>query len=221
MLVQSLTLLVSLPVDLILPVNISRPERNLLFTLVPFDGVEDSNGNLHDGYEILFRGDFGDYVLDKYSATLLNKNQILVKMPCVSEGYLKCYSRAHSALKQSGDPRYCERSEQANNVLRRAIIDDDTRNEMQILLQFPKDIVFTTDYYTDKNNGMLNCELIPFEAEHKVNGKTVSRWIDMVQWKVAKYENPRRNTRDVTSAKQPIGMSKIQAAMNRMSMGSS
>jgi hypothetical protein len=66
-------------VDVIISVNQNEPQRNILFTVVPFHNVKDGKGDLHNGYEIILKGNIGNYIQDKYKAMLVNKNEVLWK----------------------------------------------------------------------------------------------------------------------------------------------
>jgi hypothetical protein len=86
-------------VDIIISVNQNEPERNILFTVMPFHDVEDHNGDLHNGYEIILKGDLSDYIQDKYMATVANKNEVLLELPCASASYLKSFGDGLAHLK--------------------------------------------------------------------------------------------------------------------------
>jgi hypothetical protein len=207
---------------LVINVNTVFPERNILFLVAPFTDVEDSNGDLINGYEIVFNGDFGDYIADNYKAKLLNENEVLIELPCVSKSYVRGFNDAFDRLKVNTDPRYCSRSEQVHKVFRRQIAGDGSRNTQNILLKFPSGTQLTSDYFANKINGELECEILPFRYDHEAGDDKVPRWIDMIQWRVALHENPRRNNRDVPSNESTSkGMAKVMSTMNRMSMGQS
>jgi hypothetical protein len=46
---------------------------------MPFHDVKDSKGDLHNGYEIILKGNIGNYIQDKCKVTLVNKNEVLWK----------------------------------------------------------------------------------------------------------------------------------------------
>ena len=64
--------LVSLPVNLTIDIDIHHPEQNILFLVVPFTGIEDEQGYLYNGYEILAPGDLSDFAVNVYKANILN-----------------------------------------------------------------------------------------------------------------------------------------------------
>jgi hypothetical protein len=162
-------------VDIIILVNQNEPERNILFTFVPFHDVEDGKGDLHNGYEIILKGNIGDYIQDKYKATLVNKNEVLLEMPsCASYSYLKSFGDAFVRLKIHNSSQYCEVSEKSHTDLRGQITNDDRRNVMLVLLCFPAGSNLTTEHYAaNKVTGELNSKIMPCLATHDVTGKKV------------------------------------------------
>jgi hypothetical protein len=165
----------SCSVDIIISVNQHEPERNILFTVMPFHKVEDGKGDLHSGYEIILKGDIGDYIQDKYKATLVNKNEVLLVMPsCTSYSYLKSFGDAFVCLKIHNSSQYCEVSEKSHTVLQGQITNDDRRNVMLVLLCFPAGSNLTMEHYAaNKVTGELNSKIMPCLATHDVTGKKV------------------------------------------------
>jgi hypothetical protein len=105
-------------VDIVISVNQNEPERNILFTVIPFHDVEDHNSDLHNGYEIILKGDLGDYIQDKFKATVANKKEVLLELPCASASYLKSFGDGLACLKTNNDSRYRAVSERGHAVLR-------------------------------------------------------------------------------------------------------
>lgn len=211
------TFLLFIPVDLVINVNIQHPERNIIGLVVPFTNVEEQ-GCLHDGFEILIKGDLTDFAVDAYKAHVLNKREVLITMPAASQSYLRHYQGMYEVLKTAGEI-VCQQSEQAHAITRNAILGDTSRNTMRILLRFPTDVVLTTEYYADTTDGELECDMVNFESMHEVGGRIVSRWNDMVLWKVALHENPKRQVEEAQTPGKPKGMAKLEAKMQRMQMG--
>jgi hypothetical protein len=134
-------------------VNLAQPEQNHEITIVLVNNIE-MNGVLYNGISILFKGcrNF-EYHDGMYSARIVSKTDIEVTYPSTAPGYLHEFGQVWDVQRQTGD--FIEQVQQAHNVVRNAIIEDESRAVSRIILRFPHHFVLTSVPFGKVNNTQL------------------------------------------------------------------
>jgi hypothetical protein len=198
----------------VIEVDIDHPERNREVKVVHFRDAN-KNGILHNGFEILMEGDLRDMLDDKYSAKMVQENEILISMPSASHSWL--YEPCNFFDKCEAFGIGCARSLEAHNVARNDILKKKDRLTKQLLLRFPVPIILSNRHYSPNTaDNDLEFEVVPFETSFLRMGKTFTSTISTIFWKIAVYEENLRvvENNDVKGKKGEARLAERFASMS-------
>jgi hypothetical protein len=170
------------PIEVI-AVDIKNPERNREVFVYEFSNVE-IDGVLHDGYEVVMEGDIRDLVKHEvYKAHLVSTNEIMIKAPSMSYSRLQEpeLSVAQSKLFNS----HCPRIQEAHDVARNEILDEESRRSKYLLLRFPNWVVLSNQVLSPESQlSEIEMQLNPYETSCEVSSTKYNLTVTEISWKV-------------------------------------
>jgi hypothetical protein len=171
-------------------VDIFHPERNREVKVVPFENAE-KDGILHNGFDLIMEGDLRDMMADKYTAKLVNDNEILITMPSTSYWWLK---EPELYFKQCENFKIlCPRAREAHDVSRNDILADEERQIRQLILRFPDSVILSNRHYSPLSTyNDLEFEVVPFTSKFVLLGKEFTTTVATILWKIAVFEGKKR-----------------------------
>lgn len=185
----------------IIEVDTKYPENNKQFMVVAFKDVK-FNGIFINGFYIELEIDIRDYANEKYKARLIDTNEIVFTVPSVSHGYI--HDRVERTKSLTNFNLYCERTQEAIDVSRNAIMRDKERQSKTIVLRFPEYISLSVEhFYPGSRNGELECEVVPYLTKCDQSKTHVTK--TLLFWKVSVIEpEVRRYETTTDSAKKAL-----------------
>lgn len=147
-------------------VDITRPENNGQFLIVPFtDRIQ--NDTLFDGFDIALKHDRDVRWMytpgPSFIGWYIGSNRVLMKIPNVSWAWLRDAITEETGRRMAGltDPRVS----QAITVTRNAIQQNTDRIFQYYLLRFPDDMVFDNSVFTpNEENGKIKSNVVPLNS---------------------------------------------------------
>jgi hypothetical protein len=201
-------------------VNLAQPEQNREFTIVLVNNIE-MNGVLYNGISILFKGcRIFEYHDGMYSARIVSKTDIEVTYPSTAPGYLHEFGQVWDVQRQTGD--FIEQVQQAHNVVRNAIIEDESRAVSRIILRFPHHFVLTAVPFGKVNNTELLPDVETVSRQEILVGTEFVRSTDYIMWLVGIEETKVRRAQEVTTpTTESRAAARLRERLARMSVSSS
>ena len=129
--------------------NVRHPEGNRELTIFNFIGKK-KQGKLHNGFSIEMEVDIVDVKQGLYSAFLLpnRRGHVFFKVP----GQTAMYRIDHPLIKASEKTMHCERIQEARDISRNAIQNDEARDKIKMIVApyQSKVTIGATEYQTMK-----------------------------------------------------------------------
>ena len=189
-------------------VDIEHPERNREVKVIPFFNVQ-QDGVLHNGFDIAIDGiDVRDFVNDMYKADLISPNEVLLKMPSVSHAWLTEPCAVN-----------CQRTQDAYEITRNAILLSSERKAKLLLLRFPLDIALSNQHYSSQSvSGEIENEIVMRESSFTFEGKILKSLVSTVVWKVSIIEEHQRVVKRSTNSDKKKGAAKLSKYFSGMTI---
>lgn len=176
----------------------------LIFRIVDF---EDESGQLHNGYQILFTGDFQHVADDQVSAELVGPTSVLVTLPAVPSSFLHNHDKTVLKIQRNnGKLLECVRVSYATAVTQ--MLTNTDKQFFKVLVEFDETgETFTNNLFSPESTpfGPIEPEPIKVVRKFQWNGKDFQTTEMYVAYNVARIETEvRRKTVKMPRKKKSI-----------------
>jgi hypothetical protein len=196
--------------------NVRHPEGNRELTIFNFIGKK-KQGKLHNGFSIEMEVDIVDVKQGLYSAFLLpnRRGHVFFKVP----GQTAMYRIDHPLIKASEKTMHCERIQEARDISRNAIQNDEARASKHILLKFPgQEMELSNSIYTpDSQDDKIKMIVAPYQSKVTIGATEYQTMKCRVIWKVHVIENEERVVED-QQAPPRTAQDDLEAALQGMNL---
>ena len=143
--------------------------------------------------------DIRDIAQDRWGAKQIANNRVLFKMPSSAAWWL--FNPKGYYDQQTIDGVHCDKTEKEHEVARNAILDDESRMTMRIILEFPPEVVLTLSFCAGDGDYKLPFEYTSWEETFQTSLGQHKRMRDVMVWKIGiKEDQPRKILRESSTS---------------------